>query len=70
MITISISKIRKIIEIKKNFKEKGIREREKGSNPHSKGDNFSLSRGLFKDIINERIIIKIGIKIIVVIFIV
>lgn len=28
--------------IKKNFKEKGIRDREKGSNPHSKGDNFSL----------------------------
>lgn len=42
IITISTSKIRKIIAIKKNFREKGTREIEKGSKPHSNGDNFSL----------------------------
>lgn len=40
---ISISKIKKIILIMKNRKEKGRREDEKGSNPHSKGDLFSRS---------------------------
>jgi hypothetical protein len=38
---ISTSKMRKIIAIKKNRMEKGIREELKGLNPHSKGDIFS-----------------------------
>lgn len=38
---ISTSKIKKIIVIKKNRREKGIREEDKGSNPHSKGEDFS-----------------------------
>jgi len=41
--TISTSKIRKIIEIRKNRKEKGRREELLGSNPHSKGEFFSRS---------------------------
>lgn len=40
---ISTSKIRKIIVIKKNRIEKGIREEFIGSNPHSNGDVFSRS---------------------------
>lgn len=40
---ISTSKIKKIIVIKKNCKEKGRREEEKGSNPHSNGEVFSRS---------------------------
>lgn len=40
---ISTSKIKKIIVIKKNCKEKGRRDEEKGSNPHSKGEFFSRS---------------------------
>lgn len=54
---ISISKIKKIIAIIKNFKENDIREIENGSNPHSNGDNFSLSINLFLDKIIEIIII-------------
>lgn len=38
---ISTSKIKKIIAIKKNRIEKGIREELNGLNPHSKGDIFS-----------------------------
>lgn len=38
--TISTSKTKKIIPIKKNFNEKGTREIENGSNPHSKGEFF------------------------------
>lgn len=41
--TISTSKIKKTMPIKKNFKENGTRESEKGSNPHSKGEFFSLA---------------------------
>ncbi len=40
---ISTSKIKKIIVIKKNRIEKGIRDEFIGSNPHSKGDDFSRS---------------------------
>jgi len=40
---ISTSKIKKIIVIKKNRMEKGSREEFIGSNPHSKGDDFSRS---------------------------
>lgn len=38
---ISTSKIRKITVIKKNRREKGSRKSELGSNPHSKGEDFS-----------------------------
>lgn len=41
--TISTSKIKKMIAIKKNRREKGIREEDLGSNPHSNGDLFSRS---------------------------
>lgn len=41
--TISTSKIKKIIVIKKNRKEKGRRDELFGSNPHSKGEFFSRS---------------------------
>jgi hypothetical protein len=41
---ISTSKIKKIIAIKKNRIEKGIREELMGLNPHSKGDVFSCSK--------------------------
>lgn len=43
IIAISISKIRNRIAIKKNCNEKGKRDDDKGSNPHSKGDIFSRS---------------------------
>lgn len=44
---ISTSKIKKIIPIIKKRREKGIRDRENGSNPHSKGELFSRSRVVF-----------------------
>lgn len=52
---ISTSKIKKIIEIKKNWREKGKREDLFGSNPHSKGDAFSRSNLVFLEIRNDRI---------------
>ena len=55
---ISTSKMRKIIAIKKNRIEKGIREELKGLNPHSKGDIFSRIILDFKDK-KEEIIITI-----------
>lgn len=39
----STSKTKKIILTKKNFMQKGSRLTPYGSNPHSKGDIFSLS---------------------------
>lgn len=62
---ISTSKIKKIIVIKKNFKEKGIREEDIGSNPHSNGDLFSRSEYLFLDKIVASIITTIDNKIII-----
>lgn len=44
---ISTSKIRKIIAIKKNWRENGIRAEDLGSKPHSKGDLFSRSINVF-----------------------
>lgn len=44
---ISISKIKKIRLIIKNWILKGIRFIDKGSNPHSNGDNFSRSWNVF-----------------------
>lgn len=38
-----MSKTKKMTASKKNRKEKGIRAEALGSNPHSKGDNFSRS---------------------------
>lgn len=60
---ISTSKIKKIIVIKKNRKEKGIREEDFGSNPHSKGDLFSRSMIDFFDNSEEINIIVIEIEI-------
>lgn len=53
-IAISTSKIRKIIEIKKNRKEKGSRFAEFGSNPHSKGEAFSRLFFIFLPSNNDR----------------
>ena len=46
---ISTSKIKKIIAIKKNCKEKGNRDKFFGSNPHSNGEHFSRSENDFLD---------------------
>lgn len=58
---ISTSKIRKITAIKKNWREKGIRAEDLGSNPHSKGDLFSRSENVFFDKIVAKIIIILAI---------
>ena len=50
---ISTSKIRKIIAIKKNRREKGSRADPFGSNPHSNGEFFSRSLIVFFEIIEE-----------------
>lgn len=47
---ISISKIRKIKLIIKNWILKGIRLLDIGSNPHSKGDDFSRLKIFFLEI--------------------
>lgn len=72
---ISTSKIRKIIAIKKNCREKGKRADLLGSNPHSNGEFFSRSKIVFFDSIEARsitikeiekkIIIKINIILII-----
>jgi len=62
---ISTSKIKKIIAIKKNRREKGRREDLFGSNPHSNGELFSRSFDAFFDSKEAKIItIKAIIKII------
>jgi hypothetical protein len=60
--TISISNTIKIIANKKNRKENGIRELWFGSNPHSKGDNFSRSVKDFIEIIKVIISTTLGIS--------
>ena len=55
---ISTSKIRKITAIKKNRKEKGIRDEFLGSNPHSQGEFFSKSIAVFLEIKEANSIIK------------
>lgn len=60
---ISISKIRKIIKIKKKCKEKDRRGVLCGSNPHSKGDNFSKSLFLFFERKIAKVIISKAIKV-------
>jgi hypothetical protein len=59
IIEISTSKIKKIIVIIKNCKEKGNRDDVLGSNPHSNGEYFSRSFFFFLEIIIE---IKIKIQ--------
>lgn len=59
---ISTSKIRKMTAIKKNWREKGIRAEDFGSNPHSKGELFSRSENVFFDKIVAIIIITIAIN--------
>jgi hypothetical protein len=63
---ISTSKIKKIIAIKKNRIEKGIREEDRGLNPHSKGDNFSRSFFFFFANIEDIIITKKEINIMII----
>jgi len=60
---ISISKIKKINLIKKNWILKGRRLLEMGSNPHSKGDVFSRSWEDFFEINKFNIINKMAINI-------
>lgn len=68
---ISTSKIKKIIVIKKKWRENGNREDDFGSNPHSKGDLFSRSIIDFFDKIEANIItIKEIVKIINIIIII
>lgn len=62
---ISISKIKKIIVIKKNRRENGIRALKIGLNPHSNGDIFSLSIFIFFDIIIDNFMIIMGIIMII-----
>lgn len=59
--TISTSKIKKIIVIRKNRSEKGNRDELLGSKPHSKGDDFSRSTIVFFDNIEAIIIVIIEI---------
>lgn len=51
IIVISTSNIRNIKVIEKNWIENDIRDWDRGSNPHSNGDNFS--RFLFKCLFNR-----------------
>lgn len=60
---ISTSKIKKITAIKKNRSEKGSRDDLLGSNPHSKGDDFSRSIIDFFDRIDAKIITIVEIAI-------
>ncbi len=53
---ISTSKIIKIIAIKKNCIENGIREKVKKSYPHSNGVNFSRQFNLFLERVSVKII--------------
>ena len=61
-ITISTSKIKKIIVSKKNRSEKGRRCLQFASNPHSKGDDFSRLKYPFLDKIKDKAITTIVIK--------
>lgn len=63
---ISTSKIRKIIAMRKNRREKGRRDDDFWSNPHSNGDNFSRSVKDFLEIMMQSIISKLAISIIMI----
>lgn len=58
---ISTSKIKKMIVIRKNRSEKGNREDDFGSNPHSNGEHFSRSVRVFFDKIDANIITTLAI---------
>lgn len=60
---ISISKIKKMSLIIKNWTLKGIRLEDIGSNPHSNGEDFSRFWNIFFEIIKFNKINKIGINI-------
>lgn len=60
--TISTSKIKKIIVIKKKRKEKGSRVEELESNPHSKGEAFSRLNLILLDKTKEKTINRLVIK--------
>lgn len=62
---ISISKIKKITPIKKNWILNGIRVELMGSNPHSNGEFFSRSVNVFFDKILANNIVIIAIIIII-----
>lgn len=51
---ISISKIKKIIVIRKKCNEKGIRDKFMGLNPHSNGEHFSRSMIDFLEIKRDK----------------
>lgn len=59
---ISISKIRKINVTKKNWILNGWRLREDGSNPHSKGDDFSWLMIFFFEKIEFKVSIIEGVS--------
>ena len=58
---ISTSKIKKIMAIRKNRIENGIRDELRGSNPHSKGEDFSRSVVVFFDNKEAKIITIVAI---------
>lgn len=60
--TISISNTRKITARRKNRREKGIRAFALGSNPHSKGEDFSRSSEDRKEIVRAMRRIRRGIS--------
>lgn len=69
---ISTSKIRKITVIRKNRSEKGIREDDLGSKPHSNGVAFSRSTIIFfesneANVIIIVVIVAVNISIVVII---
>ena len=55
-----MSKTRKITASKKNRNENGIRADDFGSKPHSNGEDFSRSVGVFIDKISIAVITTIG----------
>lgn len=63
---ISTSKIRKIIAMRKNRSEKGRRDDDFWSNPHSNGDSFSRSVKDFLEMMMQSIISKLAISIIMI----
>ena len=69
---ISTSKIRKMIAMRKNWIEKGIRALVFGSNPHSNADLFSRSLKVFFESKDAAIIIRslININIVAVVIII
>lgn len=54
---ISTSKIRKMMAIKKNWRENGIRDEDFWSKPHSKGESFSRSNEDLKEMNVHTVII-------------